>query len=45
MKLVDVILLSITIAFMIIGIHQVMRVGFQNAYWAIMLALVFFFSF
>ena len=45
MKLVDVILLSITIAFMIIGIHQVMRVGFQNAYWAIMLALVLFFLF
>ena len=43
MKLADVILLSLTIAFMIIGVHQVMRVGFGNAYWALMLALVFFF--
>lgn len=43
MKLADVILLSLAIAFMIMAVHQVMRVGFQNAYWALMLALVFFF--
>lgn len=43
MKLADTILLSIAIAFMIMGIHQVMREGFGNAYWALMLALVFFF--
>lgn len=45
MKLADIVLLSVAIAFMIMGIHQVMRVGFGNAYWAIMLALVFFFLF
>ena len=43
MKLADVILLSLTIAFMIMGVHQVMRVGFGNAYWALMLALVILF--
>lgn len=45
MKLADVIILSLAIAFSIIGVHQVMRVGFENAYWALMLALVFFFLF
>jgi hypothetical protein len=43
MKLSDVILLSLAVAFIIIGIHQVMTVGFGNGYWAIMIALVFFF--
>jgi hypothetical protein len=43
MKLPDVILLSVTVAFVLIGIHQIRTVGFGNAYWAIMLALVFFF--
>ncbi len=45
MKVIEVIFLSLAIAFSIIGIHQVMTVGFGNAYWAIMLALVFFFLF
>lgn len=45
MKLAHVILLSLAIAFIIIGIHQVMTVGFGNAYWALMLALIFFFLF
>lgn len=43
MKLPDVIYLSLAVAFIIIGIHQVMTVGFGNGYWAIMIALVFFF--
>ena len=43
MKLPDVVFLSLAVAFIIIGIHQVMSVGFGNAYWALMLALVFFF--
>jgi len=43
MKLPDVIFLSLAVAFVIIGIHQVINVGFENGYWAIMLALVFFF--
>lgn len=43
MKLIDSILLSLAVAFLIIGIHQIMTVGFGNAYWAIMLALLLFF--
>lgn len=45
MKLPDVLLLSSSIAFIIIGVHQTMNVGFQKAYWALMLALIFFFLF
>ena len=43
MKLLDVVLLSLAVAFIIIGVHQTINVGFGKAYWAIMLALVFFF--
>jgi hypothetical protein len=43
MKLADAILISLAVAFLIIGIHQIMTVGFGNAYWAIMLALILFF--
>lgn len=43
MKLVDILLLSAAVALLIIGIHQIMTVGFANAYWVIMLALIFFF--
>lgn len=43
MKLAEVIFLSLAVAFVIIGIHQVMTVGFGNSYWALMLSLVFFF--
>jgi hypothetical protein len=43
MKLIDSILISLAVAFLIIGIHQIMTVGFGNAYWAIMLALILFF--
>jgi hypothetical protein len=45
MKVPDVILLSLAIAFLIIGVHQTMTVGFGNGYWALMLTLVFFFIF
>jgi hypothetical protein len=45
MKILEVVLLSLSIAFLIIGVHQTMRVGFSNGYWALMLALVFFFGF
>lgn len=45
MKLLDIILLSLAVAFLIIGIHQTMVLGFGNAYWALMLTMVFFFAF
>ncbi len=43
MKLLDIILLSLAAGFIIIGIHQVMTVGFQKGYWAIMIAVIFYF--
>jgi hypothetical protein len=45
MKLTDVLVLSLAIAFLIIGIHQTMTLGFGKAYWAIMLALILYFVF
>ncbi len=43
MKLVDVLLLSLAAVFVIIGIYEVMTLGFGHAYWAIMLSFGFFF--
>jgi hypothetical protein len=45
MKLPDILILSLAVAFLIIGIHQTMTVGFGNGYWAIMLTLILFFLF
>jgi len=45
MKLVDIVLLSTAVVFLVVGIDQVMKVGFANAYWALMLALILFFVF
>lgn len=45
MKLVDAILLSLAAAFIIIGIYEVMAYGAGQAYWAIMLAVLLFFSY
>jgi hypothetical protein len=43
MKLPDIILLALAVVFLIIGIDQIITLGFGQAYWAIMLALIFFF--
>lgn len=43
MKLLDMILLSLSVAFIIMGIHQNMTVGFGSAYWLIMVSCVFLF--
>lgn len=43
MKLIDAILLSCSVAFFIMGLHQIMNVGFANGYWAVMLSTVLFF--
>jgi uncharacterized RDD family membrane protein YckC len=43
MKLVDAIILSLAVAFVIIGIYEVMAYGAGKAYWAIMLAVLLFF--
>lgn len=44
MKLVDAILLSASVAFFIMGLHQIMTFGFANGYWAVMISTVFFFA-
>jgi hypothetical protein len=43
MKLVDAILLSASVAFFIMGLHQIMNFGFANGYWAVMISTVLFF--
>ena len=45
MKLTDVLVLSLAVAFLIIGIHQTMVLGIGKAYWALMLSLVVYFVF
>ncbi|GCC50740.1 hypothetical protein SanaruYs_09580 [Chryseotalea sanaruensis] len=44
MKLVDAILLSASVAFFIMGLHQIMSFGFANGYWAVMISTVLFFT-
>lgn len=43
MKLVDIIVLSLAVGFLIIGIHQIMTLGFTNGYWAVMVSLILYF--
>jgi len=43
MKLIDVLLFSLAVAFFIIGIHQIMTLGFGRGYWAIMVTAIFYF--
>ena len=43
MKLLDILLLGLSAAFIIIGIDQLIVLGFMHAYWAFMVALVPFF--
>ena len=45
MNLVNVILLSLAAGFIIIGIYETMVVGFEKAYWAIMLSVILFFAY
>jgi hypothetical protein len=43
MKLIDAVLLSLAVVFVIIGIYEVMTLGVGHAYWAIMLSFGFLF--
>jgi hypothetical protein len=45
MKLPQIVILSLAVVFLIIGIDQIIVLGFGQGYWAIMIALVFFFVF
>jgi hypothetical protein len=43
MKLIDIIFLALAVVFLIVGIDQIIVLGFTKGYWAIMLSLIFFF--
>ena len=43
MKLIDVLVLSVASVFAIVGIHQTMVLGVEQAYWALMMALILYF--
>jgi hypothetical protein len=43
MKLTDILLLGLALAFIVIGVDQTLKLGFANAYWSFMVALVPFF--
>lgn len=45
MKLIDVLLLSLAVAFLIMGIHQTITVSFGKAYWLIMLSTTLLFAY
>jgi hypothetical protein len=45
MKLPDILLLGFSVALLIIGIDQTIAYGFQQSYWAFMLALIAFFTY
>lgn len=45
MKLIDILIISASVVFLIIGIDQIITLGFAKAYWAVMLALILFFVF
>ncbi|MCB0491782.1 MAG: hypothetical protein KDC93_05135 [Cyclobacteriaceae bacterium] len=43
MKLVDILLLSLAVVFIVVGAYEVMAVGLGHAYWAIMISMILFF--
>ena len=45
MKLGHILLLGLTLAFLIIGVDQSIKLGFSQGYWAFMIALVTFFAY
>jgi hypothetical protein len=45
MKLWDTLLLSASVAFLVIGIYENTTQGLSFAYWSLMLSIIFFFWF
>jgi len=45
LKLPDIILISLTVVFVVIGIYEIMELGPSSGYWSVMLALVCFFAY
>ena len=45
MKLTNVLLLSASVGFFIIGVHQTMTLGLMHSYWIFMLSVVLLFAY
>ena len=45
MKLIDTLVFSLAVVFLIIGIYEIMTLGIGQAYWAVMLSVILFFYF
>lgn len=45
MKLIDTLIFSLAVVFLIIGIYEIMTLGIGQAYWSVMLSMVLFFYF
>ena len=45
MKLIDTLLFSLAVVFLIIGIYEIMTIGIGHAYWSVMLSMGLFFYF
>ena len=45
MKLIDTLIFSLAVVFLIIGIYEIMTLGIGQAYWAVMLSMILFFYF
>ncbi len=43
MKLIDTLILSLAVVFVIIGIYETMTLGIGQSYWSVMLATMLFF--
>ncbi len=43
MRLLDAVILSLSVGFFIIGVHQVMTLGIAYAYWLLMLSVILLF--
>jgi|GEM_PF-744178 len=42
MRLIEIILFSLSVALFIIGVHQIFTVGIAESYWIVMLSFLFF---
>jgi predicted membrane protein len=43
MKLIDVLIISLAVVFIIIGIYEMIQFGIGSGYWSVMLAVILFF--
>jgi len=44
-SLLDIILISLAVVFVIIGMYEIMTLGASNGYWAVMVAMACFFGY